>query len=126
MLSLRAIALLGLLLVAGCGGSSESTAEHQVRTTVEAWLGTLRSGDDVHACAYLTPGLRSSIDTQLRMRGEKQTCRTFAAKWTGGSTPPGRPGARVASVHVANAKATADLVAPPDRSSVVHLRKRGT
>src|SRR2546426_9725134 len=105
MLSLRAIALLGLLLVAGCGGSSESTAEHQVRTTVEAWLGTLRSGDDVHACAYLTPGLRSSIDTQLRMRGERQTCRTFAARRTGGATPPRRPGARGAAGHVPPAHA---------------------
>jgi hypothetical protein len=125
MPSLRATMLVVLLVVGGCGGNGESSAEHQVRTTVDAWLAALRSGDDVRACSSLTPGLRRSIDTQLRMRGEKQSCRTFAAKWTGGSTPPGRPGAHVTTVHVTKAKASADLAAPPDRSSVVHLLRRG-
>src|SRR4051794_16083276 len=101
MPSLRTAVALVMLAVAGCGGgSSETPAEHQVRTTVEAWLGALRSGDDERACASLTPGLRKSIDVQLRMRGEKQRCRTFAARWTGGSTPPGRRGARVTMVRV--------------------------
>jgi hypothetical protein len=69
--------------------------------------------------------LRRSIDRQLRVRGEERRCTTFAARWTGGSTPPGRRGARVTSVHITGAKASANLAAPPDRASVVHLLRRG-
>jgi hypothetical protein len=119
-----------LLLAAGCGGSSasgrhESMQSRQVRATVDGWLNALSSGDSPHACGYLTPNLRQSIDTQLRVRGEKATCRTFAAKWTGGSTPPGRKGAHITAVTVTGPKASAALAAPPDRQSEVKLLQLG-
>jgi hypothetical protein len=117
-----------LVLTAGCGGGGsspsgrhESTKTRQVRATVDSWLNALTSGDSPRACGYLTPDLRQSIDTQLRVRGEKATCRTFAAKWTGGSTPPGRKGAHITAVTVTGPKASASLAAPPDRQSEVKL-----
>jgi hypothetical protein len=124
MRSLSALATVLLALAVGCGGSESSSAGH-VRATVDDWLNALSSGDSPRACASLTPNLRRSIDTQLRIRGEKATCRTFAAKWTGGSTPPGRRGAHVTAVSVTGARARASLAAPPDRESEVQLRKLG-
>jgi ketosteroid isomerase-like protein len=119
-----------LVVAVGCGGGGstsagrhESVQTRQVRVTVEGWLNALNAGDSPRACGYLTPDLRHSIDTQLRVRGEKATCRTFAAKWTGGSTPPGRAGAHITAVTVAGAKASASLAAPPDRESEVKLRE---
>lgn len=123
-----------LMLIPGCGGGDdrsstatrhESAQARQVRVTVDGWLNALTTGNSPRACAYLTPDLRHSIDTQLRVRGENATCRTFAAKWTGGSTPPGRKGAHVTAVTVAGKKADASLAAPPDRESEVQLRKLG-
>jgi hypothetical protein len=123
-----------LALAVGCGGgsSSDSPRPHgsvpaqQVRTTVQGWLDSLtvgsRHGDNVRACAYLTPGLRKSIDEQLRVRGERASCRTFAANWTGGSTPPGRPGAHITRVAVTDGSASVSLAAPPDRESEVRLQ----
>jgi hypothetical protein len=122
---LAPLVVVGLLL-AGCGGDSQSD---QARHTVEGWLSTLavgkEKGDDARACSYLTRGLQKSIDVQLRMRGEHANCRTFAAKWTGRSTPPGNRGAHVTKVVVTGNTARADLAAPPDRSSEVKLRKVG-
>jgi hypothetical protein len=119
--------LLLALLIAGCGGSGGGGGGDtaRVRTAVEGWLATLTSGDSARACAHLTPALQRSIDEQLRTSGEKGTCRTFAAKWTGGSTPPGRRGAHVTSVSVSGAKASATLKAPPDLESQVQLRRLG-
>src|SRR5206468_2153384 len=113
----------------GCGGGAvkthESAVEYQVRTTVQGWLRSLTTGDNARACAYLAPTLQRAINTQLRIRGETGTCRTFAAKWTGGSTPPGHRGAHVVSVTVMGRKASAQLAAPPDRQSEVELLEIG-
>ena len=121
-----AAALCLCVLLGACGGGG-NTSEKQVRETVEGWLSSLavghEKGDNARACAYLTRGLQKSIDLQLRMRGERATCRTFAANWTGRSTPPGNKGARVTKVVVSGATAHASLAAPPDRSSDVTLRK---
>jgi hypothetical protein len=117
------LAVVALLLV-GCGGKSESD---QVRSTVEGWLGTLavgsKGGDSARACSYLTHGLHKSMDVQLRTSGVQATCRTYAAKWTGRSEPPGNRGAHVTKVVVEGKTARAELAAPPDRSSEVRLRK---
>lgn len=133
--ALAALALLAV--VSGCGGGGSTSAPRpqtpaaaqDVRASVEDWLGSLatpkRAGNSPRACSHLTRNLQRSIDTQLRVRGEHATCRTFAAKWTGGSTPPGRLGARVAAVAVNGATATVTLKAPPDRESEVKLRRVG-
>jgi hypothetical protein len=128
-------ALTVLVLVAGCGAPSTapkphtSAAAQQVRASVQEWLASLATpksaGSSARACSHLTRALQRSIDTQLRLHGEHATCETFAAKWTGGSSPPGRPGARVAAVAVSGATATATLTAPPDRRSEVRLRRVG-
>jgi len=140
---LRARDLVAVLLVAlicGCGGGSsasrdqrgrqESSVARQVRTTVEGWLESLETsknrGDNARACSYLTHALQQSITQQLRMRGEHGTCRTYAAKWTGRSNPPGRDGAHVTAITVTGAKATATLRAPPDRESDVQLERVGS
>ena len=116
-------------VLAACGGGGGNSQAKQVRSTVDAWLSTLsvgkEKGDDARACAYLTPALRKSIDQQLRMRGEHANCRTFAANWTGRSTPPGNRGAHVTNVVVTGSRARAGLAAPPDRTSEVKLRKVG-
>jgi hypothetical protein len=121
-----ASALVVSVLLASCGGGGNSETD-QVRSTVESWLSTLAvgkvKGDNARACSYLTHGLQKSIDVQLRMRGEHASCRTFAARWTGGSTPPGNKGAHVTKVVVSGATARASLAAPPDRTSDVKLRK---
>jgi hypothetical protein len=118
--------VVALALLAGCGGDSPND---KVRQTVDAWLSTLavgnQKGDNARACSYLTHGLQKSIDVQLRMRGEHATCKTFAANWTGRSTPPGNRGAHVTKVVVTGSSASASLAAPPDRSSEVKLRKIG-
>ena len=128
----RSLVAAVLLLTAGCGASptrrpAESPEARAVRATVQRWLSSLtvghKKGDNARACAYLTPALRKSIDVQLRTRGETATCRTFAANWTGGSTPPGRPGARITTVVVTRATAQVGLAAPPDRESEVRLRR---
>jgi hypothetical protein len=128
----KAPALVVCILLASCGGSAgtkENTQAKQVRTTVEGWLAVLAAGhekgNNARACAYLTRGLQKAIDVQLRMRGEHATCRTYAASWTGRSTPPGRVGAHVTGVAVAGRTARASLAAPPDRVSEVQLRKVG-
>lgn len=128
--SASSVTAIVLLLAAGCGGSgsarpAQSNAQREVGTTVTGWLKALTAGDNARACAYLTPGLQRSIDTQLRIRGETTTCRTFAAKWTGGTKPPGRAGAHVTSVVVTGAKADVTLKAPPDLESDVLLQKLG-
>jgi hypothetical protein len=115
------------LLLTGCGGSKSQADE--VHSTVDAWLSALAVGHDkgenAKACSYLTPALQKSIDLQLRTRGEHATCNSFAANWTGRSTPPGNPGAHVTKVVVNGTTAVAELAAPPDRSSEVKLRKVG-
>jgi hypothetical protein len=137
MRSARAVLAL-LALVAGCGGggatnsptSGASAAAQHVRASVEDRLGSLatpkHAGSSLRACSHLTRALQRSIDTQLRMRGEHATCRTFAAKWTGGSNPPGRLGAHVTAVAVHGDTATVTLKAPPDRESEVKLRRVGS
>src|SRR3954451_707695 len=115
------------VLLAACGAKSQTD---EVRSTVNGWLSTLAvgskdKGESAKACAYLTRGLRNSIDVQLRMRGEHATCKTFAANWTGRSTPPGNRGAHVTKVVVTGTTARASLAAPPDRASEVKLRKVG-
>jgi hypothetical protein len=131
-----ALAIALTVLAAGCGGGSstkpkrhESAAARQVRATVAAWLASLETptkhGDNAHACAYLTRALQQSITQQLRMRGERGSCKTWAAKWTGRSNPPGRDGAHISAVNVTGAKATATLKAPPDRESDVQLERVG-
>jgi hypothetical protein len=122
------VVLLGAcLLLSGCGGADKTSSE--VRSTVEDWLASLAvghdKGDNARACSHLTPGLQKSIDLQLRVRGERATCKSFAAQWTGHSTPPGNKGAHVTTVVVNGATARAGLAAPPDRSSEVKLRKVG-
>lgn len=118
--------ILVALALATCGGDNDAK---QVRSAVEDWLGSLavghEKGDNARACSHLTRGLQKSIDVQLRMRGEHATCRSFAANWTGRSTPPGNRGARVTKVVVNGSAARASLAAPPDRSSEVTLRKIG-
>jgi hypothetical protein len=130
-----AIVLVALAALAGCGSGSrtsgtlpaphneQSPAERQIRTTVESWLLALVEDDSAGACSYLTPSLQRSITTQLRIHGETGTCKTAAATWTGGSTPPGHRGAHVTDVRVAQGAASATLKAPPDRESQVDLRK---
>jgi|tagenome__1003787_1003787.scaffolds.fasta_scaffold18090257_1 hypothetical protein len=120
-----AAALVALVLLASCGGGHTET--DNVRSSVEDWLSTLavgkEKGDNARACAHLTHGLQKAIDVQLRMRGEHATCQTFAANWTGRSTPPGNRGAHVTKVVVNGTTALVSLAAPPDRSSDVKLRK---
>jgi hypothetical protein len=123
-----AAALAVCVLLASCGGGGgENTEAKQVRSTVESWLASLAAGhdkgDNARACSYLTRGLQKAIDVQLRMRGEHATCKTYAANWTGRSTPPGRVGAHVTGVAVAGRTARVSLAAPPDRTSDVQLRK---
>jgi hypothetical protein len=129
------IALLATL--AGCGGSAapktgehaphESLAAQEVRASVQGWLRSLQTpkspGSSPRACGYLTPHLQKSIDEQLRVRGEHANCKTFAARWTGGSNPPGRVGAHITAIKVGGEQATVTLKAPPDRESDVTLRK---
>jgi hypothetical protein len=119
-------ALVTCVLLAACGGGGNAETD-QVRSTVQDWLSTLAvgrgKGDNARACSFLTHGLQKAIDQQLRMRGEHATCRTFAANWTGRSTPPGNRGAHVTKVIVTGATARASLAAPPDRASEVKLRK---
>jgi hypothetical protein len=119
-------AVAACVLLAACGGGGNSQAD-EVRSTVDAWLSTLAvghgHGQNAKACSYLTRNLQKSMTLQLRMRGEHATCMTYAAKWTGGSTPPGNPGAHVTKVAVAGTTARAELAAPPDRSSEVKLKK---
>jgi hypothetical protein len=131
---MRRAYLVPVLLLIGCGSGSavkpqQSPVEREVRTTVQDWLASLktptRQGDNARACTYLTPGLRDAITQQLRMRGEHATCKTYAAKWTGGLKPPGRDGARVTAVVVTGTTATATLHAPPDRESDVRLERIG-
>jgi hypothetical protein len=123
-----ASALVVCVLLGACGGGGRSQTD-EVRSTVQGWLSTLAvgkgKGDNARACSYLTRGLQKSIDVQLRMRGEHANCRTFAANWTGRSTPPGNRGAHITNVVVSGNTATAGLAAPPDRSSEVKLRKVG-
>jgi hypothetical protein len=120
-----ATALAVCVLLASCGGGGGETT--QVRAEVEDWLSALAvgngHGDNKRACTHLTRALQKSISLQLRMRGEHATCMTFAANWTGRSTPPGNKGAHVTKVVVHGATAQASLAAPPDRSSEVRLRK---
>ena len=115
------------LLLAACGGGDSQT--DQVRSTVDDWLASLsvgkEKGDNARACSHLTHGLQKAIDVQLRTRGEHATCETFAANWTGRSTPPGNRGAHVTKVVVDDGTARATLAAPPDRVSEVKLRKVG-
>jgi hypothetical protein len=125
--------------VSACGGdggdvrarpnANESAAARQVRASVQGWLDNLETGkakgNNERACGYLTRALQRSIDEQLRVRGEHATCATYAAKWTGRSTPPGNAGAHITAVNVRGAQATATLKAPPDRESEVQLRKVG-
>jgi hypothetical protein len=122
-----ATALAVCVLLASCGGGGGGGDTSQVRAEVDDWLSSLATGsgkgDSKRACTHLTPGLQKSISLQLRMRGEHATCMTFAAKWTGRSTPPGNKGAHVTKVVVHGATANASLAAPPDRTSDVHLRK---
>ena len=119
-------ALVFCVLLAACGGGGNSQAD-QVRSTVEGWLSTLAVGNghgqNAKACSYLTRGLQKSMTQQLRMRGEHATCMTYAAKWTGRSTPPGNKGAHVTKVSVGGTTAHAELAAPPDRTSEVTLKK---
>jgi len=136
-----AVTLAGV--VCGCGGGSsdsrstavkpkpqESAAARQVRNSVEGWLAALdtptKHGDNARACTYLTHGLQQSITQQLRMRGEQGTCKTWAARWTGRSNPPGRDGAHVTAIKVSGTTATATLKAPPDRESDVQLERVGS
>jgi hypothetical protein len=132
-------ALSVIALITGCGGSSgstvrppphESAAVRDVRSTVQGWLDSLqtpnRQGDDARACTYLTRGLQKAITQELRMRGEHATCKTYAAKWTGGANPPGRDGAHVTAIDVTGTKATVTLEAPPDRESNVQLKRVGS
>ena len=122
-------ALVACVLLASCGGGGRggNGEAKQVRSTVEAWLSSLsagsKKGDSARACSYLTRGLQKAMDVQLRTRGEHATCKTYAANWTGRSTPPGRVGAHVTGVAVAGRTARASLAAPPDRTSDVQLRK---
>ena len=120
-----ASALAVCVLLASCGGGGGETT--QVRAEVEDWLSALSvgngQGDSKRACTHLTPGLQKAISLQLRTRGEHATCMTFAANWTGRSTPPGNKGAHVTKVVVRGATARASLAAPPDRTSDVRLRK---
>src|SRR4051812_2061008 len=95
-----ASALAICVLLASCGGGGgQSSGAKQVRAPVEAWLSSLsagsKKGDNARACAYLTRDLQKAMDVQLRTRGEHATCKTYAANWTGRSTPPCRPGAHV-------------------------------
>jgi hypothetical protein len=137
------LAIVLAALICDCGGGSsgststaakpkapESAAGHEVRTTVQGWLASLatptKHGDDARACGYLTHGLQQSISQQLRMRGEHGTCKTWAAKWTGRSNPPGRDGAHVIAINVSGTTATATLRAPPDRESDVQLERVGS
>jgi hypothetical protein len=121
--------LLACVLLASCGGGGggESSEAQQVRSTVDGWLSSLaagtKKGDNGRACAYLTRGLQKAMDVQLRTRGEHATCETYAANWTGRSTPPGRVGAHVTGVAVAGRTARVSLAAPPDRTSDVQLLK---
>lgn len=120
-------ALAVCVLLASCGGGGGGGETSQVRAEVDDWLSALAigngKGDSKRACTHLTPGLQKSISLQLRMRGEHATCMTFAAKWTGRSTPPGNKGAHVTKVVVHGSTASASLAAPPDRTSDVQLRK---
>jgi hypothetical protein len=122
-----ALAVCVLLASCGGGGADQNPEAKQVRSTVEAWLSSLtagsKKGDNARACSYLTRGLQKAMDVQLRTRGEHATCKTYAANWTGRSTPPGRVGAHVTGVAVAGRTARASLAAPPDRASDVQLRK---
>lgn len=123
-----AAALAVCVLLASCGGGGGGSSEtKQVRSTVEAWLSSLstgsKKGNNVRACSYLSRGLQKAIDLQLRMRGVHATCKTYAADWTGRSTPPGRVGAHVTGVAVTGRTARVSLAAPPDRTSDVQLRK---
>jgi hypothetical protein len=119
-------ALAVCVLLASCGGGGGGETS-EVRAEVDDWLSALATGngkdDSKRACTHLTPGLQKSISLQLRMRGEHATCMTFAARWTGRSTPPCNKGAHVTKVVVLGISASASLAAPPDRTSEVRLRK---
>jgi hypothetical protein len=116
--------VIAVLVLASCGGKSESD---RARSAVEGWLATLSvgssHGDSAKACSYLTRGLQTSMNLQLRTSGLHATCKTYAANWTGRSEPPGNRGAHVTKVVVEGTKARAELAAPPDRTSEVTLRK---
>jgi hypothetical protein len=121
------LALGSIALAMGCGrGASEGSADkRQVERMVTAWLSALVAHDNPRACSYLAPALQKSIDEQLRLRGEHGNCRTWAARWTGGSTPPGHRSARVTAVRITGREATVTLHAASGLDSVVRVRKLG-
>lgn len=123
----RAAAVL-LAVAVGCGGShapSRTPDEQAVSRTVTSWLGALATEDSPRACSYLTRHLQTLIDQQLRTHSEPGSCRTWAGRWIGGQTPPGRRDAHVTTVHVAGRRATATIDASSAVERTVELRKVG-
>jgi hypothetical protein len=117
-------AVLVAVLASGCAG--QPSEEDSVKTTVTAWLGALVSKDSPRACAYLTPKLQRSIDSQLRTHSEPGSCRTWAGRWTFGATrPQGHRAAHVSAVRIDDGRATATVHAAPYEDSEVTLHKLG-
>ena len=136
-MALALVVLVGLMLL-GCGGTTHETVttpakpsaalfeQRAVEQTVGGWLAALVAGDNPRACAYLTPSLQRAIDRHLLLiRREHGTCPQWAARWTGGRKPPGRADAHVARVTVTGTSAAVTVVARPDLTSEVRLRKLG-
>jgi hypothetical protein len=125
------------LTLLGCGGgggaptvrtpakpSAALLEQRAVKRTVGGWLEALVAGDNPRACAYLTPSLQRAIDRHVQLiRRERGKCPQWAARWTGGRKPPGRADAHVARVTVTGTSADATVVARPDLTSDVRLRK---
>src|SRR3954452_7516553 len=107
--------MVALGVVAGCGGESRGVGatpdDRAAAGTVTNWLSALVAGDDARACSYLTPSLRRAIDRHIRIRAERGSCRDWAAKWLGGTKPPGHRDARVTGVRVRDAAATVTVEA---------------
>ena len=108
------------LLLAGCGGGSHQTAaERAVATTLQGYLSALAHGDYAGACARLTDDAKEKIARRSRAPTLSLPATTCPQQLRGLVRFVPRPqrdsvlgvvaGAKVRSVHVTGAQATADV-----------------
>ena len=123
-----ALALVLLVLVAGCGGSSPPTDKQQITTTLEAYYKAFGSGDSAGACQQLAEDTRAQLS---KASGGKDCTAVLDAALK-------RPdyariaakldGARVEQVNIVRNTATARILVPDLKAStpVALEKEKGT